>query len=90
LTPSTAVRIYVKVEYYIQPRHSSSSYSLASHRGGPGSRPVWQMEFVVDKVTSGQVFSEYLGFPCQIRSFHQLLHNHHHHQFIIITITRGS
>jgi hypothetical protein len=32
--------------------------------------------FVVDKVSLGQVFSEYFGFPCQI-SFHQLLHTHH-------------
>jgi hypothetical protein len=32
---------------------------------------------VVDKVALGQVFSKYLGFPCQ-SSFHQLLHNHHH------------
>jgi hypothetical protein len=23
------------------------------------------VEFVVDKVASGQVFSEYFGFPCQ-------------------------
>jgi hypothetical protein len=37
--------------------------------------------FVVDKVALGQVFSEYLGFPCQL-SFHWLLHTpspHHHH-----------
>jgi hypothetical protein len=33
--------------------------------------------FVVDKVALGQVFSEYLDFPCQ-SSFHQLLHNHPH------------
>jgi hypothetical protein len=33
--------------------------------------------FVVDKVTLGQVFSEYLGFPCQ-SSFHQILHHHNH------------
>jgi hypothetical protein len=26
---------------------------------------VWQVGFVVDEVTSGQVFSEYFGFPCQ-------------------------
>jgi hypothetical protein len=32
---------------------------------------------VVDKMALGQVFSEYLGFPCQ-SSFHQYLHNHHH------------
>jgi hypothetical protein len=35
---------------------------------------VWQVEFL----TSGQVFSEYIGFPCQNRSFHQLLHHHNH------------
>jgi hypothetical protein len=40
----------------------------------PGSG---QVGFVVDKVTVGQVFSEYFGFPCQ-SSFHQLLHNHAH------------
>jgi hypothetical protein len=39
---------------------------------------VWQMGFVVDKVASGQVFSEYFGFPCQNRSFHQLLYPHNH------------
>jgi hypothetical protein len=26
---------------------------------------VWQVGFVVDRVASGQVFSEYFGFPCQ-------------------------
>jgi hypothetical protein len=31
------------------------------------------VEFVVDKVALGQVFSEYFG-----SSFHQFLHNHHH------------
>jgi hypothetical protein len=40
---------------------------------------VWQVRFVEDKVASGQVFSEYFGFPCQNRSFHQLLHHHHNH-----------
>jgi hypothetical protein len=40
----------------------------------PGSG---QVGFVVDKVALGQVFSEYLGCPCQ-SSFHQLLHNHPH------------
>jgi hypothetical protein len=39
---------------------------------------VWQVGFVVDKVASGQVFSEYFSFPCQNRSFHQLLHPHNH------------
>jgi hypothetical protein len=32
--------------------------------------------FVVDKVTLGQVFSEYFGFSCQF-SFHRLLYTHH-------------
>jgi hypothetical protein len=36
------------------------------------------VEFVVDKVKLGHVFSEYFGFPCQ-SSFHQLLNNRHHH-----------
>jgi hypothetical protein len=31
------------------------------------------VEFVVDKVALGQVFSEYFYFPCQ--SFHQFLHH---------------
>jgi ABC-type nickel/cobalt efflux system permease component RcnA len=39
---------------------------------------VWQLGFMVDKVASGQFFSEYFGFPCQNRSFHQLLHHHNH------------
>jgi hypothetical protein len=36
---------------------------------------VWQVEFVVDKVALGQVFSEYFDIPCQ-SSFHQILHPH--------------
>jgi hypothetical protein len=32
---------------------------------------VWQVGFVVDKVASGQVFSEYFGFLCQNRSSSQ-------------------
>jgi hypothetical protein len=43
---------------------------------------VWQVGFVVDKVASGQVFSEYFGFPCQ-KPFHST-------NFSIITVTRGS
>jgi hypothetical protein len=34
---------------------------------------------MVDKVASGQVFSEYFGFPCQNCSFHQI-HHHQDHQ----------
>jgi hypothetical protein len=34
--------------------------------------------FVVDEVALGQVFSEYLGFPYQNHSFHQILHPHNH------------
>jgi hypothetical protein len=39
---------------------------------------VWQVGFVVDEVASGQGSSEYFGFPCQNRSFHQLLHPYNH------------
>jgi hypothetical protein len=56
-----------------RPCRDLSGYSLASHRGGPGSSHVG---FVVDKVALGRVFSEYFGFPCQL--FHQFL-NHHNH-----------
>jgi hypothetical protein len=38
---------------------------------------IWQVEFVVDKVALGQVFSEYFGFRCQ-SSFHQIHHHHNH------------
>jgi hypothetical protein len=31
---------------------------------------------LVDKAALGQIFSEYLGFPCQ--SFNQILHHHNH------------
>jgi hypothetical protein len=41
----------------------------------PGSG---QAGFVVVKVVLKQVFSEHFGFPCQNRSFHQLLHHHNH------------
>jgi hypothetical protein len=34
------------------------------------------VEFVVDKVALGQVFSENFGFPCQ-SSFYQFLRTHH-------------
>jgi hypothetical protein len=44
---------------------------------------VWQVGFVVDKVASRQLFSEYFGFPCQ-KQFHSTNFS------IIITITRGS
>jgi hypothetical protein len=39
---------------------------------------VWQVGFVVDKVASGQVFFDYISFPCQNHSFHKLLHHHNH------------
>jgi hypothetical protein len=39
---------------------------------------VWEVGFVVHKVTSGQVFSEYFGFPCKNCSFYQLLDHHNH------------
>jgi hypothetical protein len=52
------------------------SRRLPTDRSGfePGSLHVG---FVVDKVTLGQVFFEYFGFPCQ-SSFHQFLHHHNH------------
>jgi hypothetical protein len=49
--------------------HRSSDKLLASHRGGPGSRPGRHVGYVVDKAALGQVLSEYFGFPA----------NHHHH-----------
>jgi hypothetical protein len=42
-----------------------------------------QVEYVMDKVVLGQVFSEYCGFPYQF-SFHQP-HHIHYHSIIIIT-----
>jgi hypothetical protein len=50
--------------------------------GFPPPRPGFELEsgqvgFVVDKLTVGQVFSEYFGFPCQ-SSFHQIHHPHNH------------
>jgi hypothetical protein len=39
---------------------------------------VREMGFVVDKVASVQVSSEYFGLPCQNCSFHQLLHHNNH------------
>jgi hypothetical protein len=42
-----------------------SGKSLASHRGGPGSRPGMHVGFVVDKAALGQVFSEYFVFSCR-------------------------
>jgi hypothetical protein len=41
---------------------------------------VRQVGLVVDKLASRQVFSEYFGFPCQNRSFYQLLHHHHNNR----------
>jgi hypothetical protein len=49
---------------------------------------VWQVGFVVDKVASGQVLSEYYGFPCQNRSFHQHLHPHHNHPAQLAKVLR--
>jgi hypothetical protein len=49
---------------------------LRSHPGDRGSSPGRYMAFVVDKAVLGQVFSEYLSFPCQ--SFHKFLLHHNH------------
>jgi hypothetical protein len=32
-------------------------------------------DFVMDEVALGQIFSEYVGFPCRF-SLHRLLHTH--------------
>jgi hypothetical protein len=37
---------------------------------------VWRVGFVVDKVASRQVFSEYFGSPAINRLFHHFLHHH--------------
>jgi hypothetical protein len=52
---------------------------LQAHHWSLFQARVWQVGFVMDKVASGQVFSEYFGFPCQNHSFHQLLHHHRNH-----------
>jgi hypothetical protein len=49
--------------------------------GFPTRRPGFEprsghVGFVVDKLTRGQVFSEYFGCPCQFSS-HRLLHTYH-------------
>jgi hypothetical protein len=43
----------------------------------PGFEP-WSghVGFLVHKVALGQIFFDYIGFPCQL-SFHRLLHIHH-------------
>jgi hypothetical protein len=49
---------------------------MASHLGGPGSRPGKHVGFVVDKAALGEVFSEYFCFLLQ--SFHSFLNQHIH------------
>jgi hypothetical protein len=53
-------------------------FSLASTAAARVRARVWQVGFVVYKVASVQVFSEYFGFPCRNRLFHQLFHPHNH------------
>jgi hypothetical protein len=48
----------------------------AAVRGSKPDLVMWNLWW--DKVTLGQVFSEYFSFPCNRRSLHQLLHNHPH------------
>jgi hypothetical protein len=48
----------------------------AALRGSKPDLVMWDLWW--DKVALGQVFSEFFGFPCNHRSFHQLLHNHSH------------
>jgi hypothetical protein len=53
----------------------SSGFPPRQPKFEPGSGHVG---FVVEKVTLGQVFSEYFSFPCQF-AFLRLLHNNNHH-----------
>jgi hypothetical protein len=55
--------------------------SFPPRRPGFEHRSV-HVEFMVDKVALGHVFSEYFDLPCQF-SFHRLLHTHHHHPGLI-------
>jgi hypothetical protein len=59
-----------KIKSYSSSRYSRLPTASAQVRARAGH--VW---FVVDKVALGQIFSEYLGFPCQW-SFRQILHPH--------------
>jgi hypothetical protein len=51
---------------------------------------IWKVGFVLDKVASGQVFSEYFGFPYQNRSFHQLHHHHNHRGQVAEALRRAN
>jgi hypothetical protein len=69
LQPSSmfyAVRLSSRITHELLPQ-MSPFYETASHRGGPGSRPVQSMWDVVDKVALWQV-SEFFSFPCQYHS----------------------
>jgi hypothetical protein len=71
-----------KRNHYAQKRGRAIAEAVSSWLPTAAARVharVWQVGFVVDKVESGQVFSEYFGFSYQNRSFHQLLHHHHIH-----------
>jgi hypothetical protein len=74
---------YEQSAFCVNKLHSGRCISEAVSRWLPTAAArvrarVWQVEFVVDKVASGQVFSECFGFPCQNRSFLQLLRPHNH------------
>jgi hypothetical protein len=68
--------------FYVLPIYQNEGRAVAQRldAGFPPRRPGFaygqHVGFVVDKAALGQIFSEYLGFPCQ--SFHQFLHNHNH------------
>jgi hypothetical protein len=57
------------------PCHSYRRLVASFQPRGRGSSPGQVMWDVLDKMTLGQGFSEYLSFPCQF-SFHRLLHIH--------------
>jgi hypothetical protein len=58
------------------PQHRLLVAGFSPRWPGFHTRSVY-VEFVVENVVLGQVFSEYFGFPCQFL-FHRLLHINHH------------
>jgi hypothetical protein len=62
-------------KYRAVPQLKRSAVGFPPRRAGFDPRS-GHVEFVVDNVALGQVFSEYFNFPCQF-SFHRLPHPHY-------------
>jgi hypothetical protein len=71
------IKILDQISNYYVGRDVTQAISCRSQPRRLGLEP-WSghVEFMVDKGALRQVFSEYLGFPCQ--AFHRLLQTHHH------------